>query len=410
MINFVSKFPEEYKFFPSETVTSVHFGEQVPEYEKDLFVRKVLFKFSMNSSVSSGELRCFNTSKESLNKFNIESKISVTDKDNKSYAFEEIYLPELIPHLESEYLNFQAVIHILNSDPIKYIKEKNIILTLKNQEDIGVFLVKNPFIVKIKEVDISVSYVSDGEENRTLFSFYIYCDSYEFVPFKANKEKINKILREIIKKRSLSQEKLSGITPRIKQHMNENEAEKKALDYLRDLISEKEWQTYINKGFLSIRGKSGKNYLVFRNRAHTKVFENKRLVKEICIRTDENCPWTDHVINLKIMIENEEDAIWKNGNIYEPIKKNISAAWKPPEVEIMNLLLIKKGMEKDFKFFTAVSQCTMGRDLELEMRREIEMELRTALCLQRGEIIPPRIWEQHPILNSEQMRVPAGLF
>jgi len=99
---------------------------------------------------------------------------------------------------------------------------------------------------------------------------------------------------------------------------SDSKAEIKARTSLRDTISEKQWKKYLKDGFVMIQGKSGRTYQVFQNQRHTKVFECGNLIKELCIHTDKKCPPTDHILNMKVLIEQDEQAIWDNSNVYQP--------------------------------------------------------------------------------------------
>lgn len=91
-------------------------------------------------------------------------------------------------------------------------------------------------------------------------------------------------------------------------------SEMKARDTLRDLISERDWRNYVMNGFLMIQGPSGKRYQVFNDQRRIRVFEGRENTYELCIHTDRQCPPTDHVLNLKLFIEFDEDSVWKASN------------------------------------------------------------------------------------------------
>jgi hypothetical protein len=98
----------------------------------------------------------------------------------------------------------------------------------------------------------------------------------------------------------------------------------KARETLRDMISESEWRRYVTNGFIMVRGQSKKWYQIFSNRSQRiRVFENGIQVKVLCIHSADECPATDHVINMKILAEIDEAALWKSANQYEPTKKPV---------------------------------------------------------------------------------------
>ena len=93
--------------------------------------------------------------------------------------------------------------------------------------------------------------------------------------------------------------------------------EYKAIETLREMISETEFRKYITHGFVLIKAKSGAIYQVFRNKSHTRVWRNGKVQEEICVRlADHRCPPTDNVIAFKHMIEADEEAFKKCGNIF----------------------------------------------------------------------------------------------
>ena len=94
-------------------------------------------------------------------------------------------------------------------------------------------------------------------------------------------------------------------------------AELKAQNTLRDMLSEADWRRYVTCGFVMIKGAFGNWYQVFRQQKHIIVYNKGKKVNEICIHTDAKCPPTDHIINMKFLIENDENVIWNNGNVME---------------------------------------------------------------------------------------------
>lgn len=96
----------------------------------------------------------------------------------------------------------------------------------------------------------------------------------------------------------------------------------KARDTLRDMISEREWRRYVTNGFVMVKGESGKWYQVFNNQNKTQVYEHGKKISSICIHTEGNCPPTDHIINLMLLVKLDEEAIWKLGNVAHVAENN----------------------------------------------------------------------------------------
>jgi hypothetical protein len=106
-----------------------------------------------------------------------------------------------------------------------------------------------------------------------------------------------------------------------------SEAELRARDTLRDMLTESEWRRYVTNGFIMVKGQSGRWYQVFnRSNERIRVYENGKHINNICIHTDGECPPTDHVISMKILLEIDEQAVLKGGNIHAPSKNS----WQPP--------------------------------------------------------------------------------
>lgn len=101
------------------------------------------------------------------------------------------------------------------------------------------------------------------------------------------------------------------------------EAELKARETLRDIITESDWRRYITNGYLLINGVSGRVYQVFANHAgrHIKVYEKGECKFELCIHS-EGVPDSDHVLNCMMMIQNEEDDFVKQCNKHSHYNSN----------------------------------------------------------------------------------------
>jgi hypothetical protein len=97
-----------------------------------------------------------------------------------------------------------------------------------------------------------------------------------------------------------------------------NPSERKAIDTLHEMISERDFRKYLTHGFILVPGRSGKMYQIFRSRPHTRVWSQGKMVEEVCVVIqDEGIPKTDKVIALKVMLETDEEEFRKMGNIYK---------------------------------------------------------------------------------------------
>lgn len=98
---------------------------------------------------------------------------------------------------------------------------------------------------------------------------------------------------------------------------NEAQAnEIKARETLRDMVTESEWRRYLTNGFIMVKAPSNRWYQIFNSSSkRVIVYEANKKIAEICIHSDPSCPPTDHVINIKVLAEIDEDAIWQGGNV-----------------------------------------------------------------------------------------------
>ena len=96
---------------------------------------------------------------------------------------------------------------------------------------------------------------------------------------------------------------------------NASPAELKAQDTLRDMLTERDWRRYACNGFIIVKGAKGYYYQVFKDQRPIRVYKDGKLIDTICIHTEGSLPPTDHVIHMKVLIELNEDMLWKNGNV-----------------------------------------------------------------------------------------------
>ena len=126
---------------------------------------------------------------------------------------------------------------------------------------------------------------------------------------------------EMTRRLSRANSELGSIIKERKPSKNRSkitDAEVKARETLRDIISEADWRRYVTNGYLLIKGASGKVYQVFANHSgrHTKVYEKGACKFELCIHS-EGVPDSDHVLNCMLMIQNDEDDFIKQCNKHQ---------------------------------------------------------------------------------------------
>ena len=109
------------------------------------------------------------------------------------------------------------------------------------------------------------------------------------------------------------------VKSRVETPVAVSSAEQIAMETLREFISETEFRKYLRYGFVLVKGKSGDTFQIFRNRSHTKVWRNGQVVEEVCVRIHqgENVPPTDNVIAFRSIIQSDEEAFRKLGNVYK---------------------------------------------------------------------------------------------
>jgi hypothetical protein len=124
---------------------------------------------------------------------------------------------------------------------------------------------------------------------------------------------IKEMIKNTIKSNLLIKVKYKGYDSALRR---QSDKEEKARDTLRDMLTEKDWRRYLTNGFIMVRGASGYWYQIFHSYCErVRVYKDGKRVKDICIHTDRTCPPTDHVINMKVLIEMDEAAMWANGNV-----------------------------------------------------------------------------------------------
>jgi hypothetical protein len=96
------------------------------------------------------------------------------------------------------------------------------------------------------------------------------------------------------------------------------DSEYNAIETLREMISEFDYRKFVKYGFIIVTAKSGKQYQIFREHRHTKIWEKGKLVEEICVELkDKSIPLTDKLIAFKTMIETDEESFRKLGNVFK---------------------------------------------------------------------------------------------
>lgn len=105
---------------------------------------------------------------------------------------------------------------------------------------------------------------------------------------------------------------------RVKLLDDTTKEEDRAIETLREMITEAEFRKFVKYGFILVRGQSGDVYQIFRRQTHIKVWRNGQIIEEVCVSIeDRNVPVTDNLIAFKVMIETDENEFKRLGNIYK---------------------------------------------------------------------------------------------
>lgn len=133
---------------------------------------------------------------------------------------------------------------------------------------------------------------------------YIECMSSEEIQKKTKREHIKNNLKINIKSRA-----------DLIRNVPENE--QRAIETLREELTETEFRKYIKYGFVLVKGQKGNTYQIYRNQDHTKVWKNGKVIEEICVRIKGyRIPPTDNVIAFLNMVRIDEEEFRKIGNVY----------------------------------------------------------------------------------------------
>jgi len=99
-------------------------------------------------------------------------------------------------------------------------------------------------------------------------------------------------------------------------------AQQKALETLRELLSEKEFRKFIKYGFITVDSASGRTYQIYMNQLHVKIWEKGEITGELCAYIkNKKIPPIDKLIAFKTIIETDENEFLQMGNYYNMKRK-----------------------------------------------------------------------------------------
>ena len=94
------------------------------------------------------------------------------------------------------------------------------------------------------------------------------------------------------------------------------DAEVRARAILRDELTEAEWRRYLTNSFIMVRGETG-NWYQLSPYKNIQVWQNGENICSLCIHSDGSVPPSDHILNLKHIVENFEWVIFEQSNMRE---------------------------------------------------------------------------------------------
>ncbi len=153
----------------------------------------------------------------------------------------------------------------------------------------------------------------------------VISDDYRFIPGEGvEMPQIEAMSAPIIEEVPINLKiyNLTGLTIHVKTRARPfrdmSSSEITAVETLREMITEKEYRKYIKYGFILVSDGKGNVYQIFRNGAHTSVWNNGKVIKEVCVRIkDRKIPPTDNLIAFKTIIETDPTEFEKMGNVYK---------------------------------------------------------------------------------------------
>jgi hypothetical protein len=185
--------------------------------------------------------------------------------------------------------------------------------------DILIEYCTDPYITAIAgsiyTIDPGTTGVINSIYQGSLISGGIYGSSPFVPPIELSPEELKKQAQKSrLKSNLIIQIKTRAELP---QTLPDNE--KIAMESLREVLSETEFRKYLKYGFILVKGQGGDTYQIFRNRSHTKVWRGGKVIEEICVRIkyETGVPPTDNVIAFRAIIQTNENAFKKLGNVYK---------------------------------------------------------------------------------------------
>ena len=191
----------------------------------------------------------------------------------------------------------------------------------------------NPISSKALYMRASFDWV-DGDDTCTSSTKYVHT-----YPRQSAKDRLRAVLRSRV---------FPAIrTTRSPLELPADERERRARETLRRVVGEAQHRNYLTHGFVTARAKSGRHYQIFPGMKMTKVFEQGKLMEELCTYVAGQFPPTDQVIVRFLMILNSEADFRQRSNVYDRTKSRpIHIFPAPLKVDERSLVDIYKGFTR----------------------------------------------------------------
>lgn len=135
--------------------------------------------------------------------------------------------------------------------------------------------------------------------------------------------------------------------------------EEVARGLLKRMVGERAFRNYIRNGFISYRGKSGKVYQIYPGSQMTKVWQDGRPLKTLCVVfQDKDIPPTDWVIMRMLMLEHDEQAFWALANKFDFYRSTPSVVTAAPAAG----RILQMAMQRRALGLRGPLQRTIGQD------------------------------------------------
>lgn len=114
--------------------------------------------------------------------------------------------------------------------------------------------------------------------------------------------------------------------------------EVRARQTLRMIVGDKEYRRFLKRGFvLAKNNTSGRVYQIFPNHEFIRVYENSKLICQLCIYLKGDFTLSDTVITKYLLALNDEDRLWRSANrhaapLHRPPARRLEKPFEPAQI------------------------------------------------------------------------------